>query len=48
MYIADKFEESKENKIEYTPVFEEYTHAIETMIDQTLKQKVPVSDHSNE
>ena len=42
LYI-DKFEESKENKLEYTEVFNNYTKLVERSIEQYLSDKIPVS-----
>lgn len=39
----DKFEESKENKLEYTPLHHEYCDLLESMIENKLKQRIPVS-----
>jgi hypothetical protein len=40
---TDKFEESKENKLEYMELFEQYTSLIEQMIEDHLTARVPVS-----
>ncbi len=38
------FVDAKENKIEYTTIFEQYTNLIESFIEQKLKSEIPVSD----
>lgn len=35
--IKDKFDESEENKLEYTSIFEEYVYILENIIDSKLK-----------
>jgi hypothetical protein len=40
--IADKFEESKENKLEYTEIFGQYTNFVESSIEKHLSSKIPV------
>lgn len=42
-FLSDVFEESKENKLEYTSLFQEYTNTIETMIEDRLRERIPVS-----
>lgn len=37
------FEESKENKLEYTDVFTAYTNMVETTLEQYLSSRIPVS-----
>lgn len=39
---VDKFEESKENKLEYTEVFNTYTTFVESSIEKYLSSKIPV------
>ncbi len=43
MIDIDKFEESKENKLEYTEVFNTYTTFVESSIEKYLSSKIPVS-----
>lgn len=40
---TDLFEESKENKLEYTDVFTAYTNMVETALEQFLSSRIPVS-----
>lgn len=42
MCRIDKFEESKENKLEYTEVFNTYTTFVESSIEKYLSSKIPV------
>ena len=39
---CDKFEDTDENKIIYTPLFEEYTVLMETMLNKRLEAKIKV------
>jgi hypothetical protein len=36
------FEESKENKLEYTPIFHDYTRMIEDFIETRVRDVIPV------
>eukprot|EP01039_Chlorochromonas_danica_P010285 gene10285-11382_t len=38
---CEKFEESKENRLEYTAIFNDYCDLIEKMIEDKLKEKIP-------
>jgi hypothetical protein len=38
----DKFEESKENKLEYTTIFNEYSNMVEKELEIFLTRKIPV------
>lgn len=40
--LTDKFEESKENKLEYTDVFDAYTTLVEKSLEEYLTKKIPV------
>lgn len=42
-WLADKFTDGEENKIEYTDLFQTYTIIIEKSLDDELKAKIPVS-----
>lgn len=42
MKILDIFEDVKENKLEYTEIFNNYTKMIEDVISKTLTQKIEV------
>lgn len=46
MFCADKFEESKENKLEYTEVFDSYTTMVEKSLEDRLSMKISVSETS--
>ena len=41
--MVDKFEESKENKLEYTEVFTSYTSFVESSLEKHLSSKIPVN-----
>jgi len=41
--VTDKFEESKENKLEYTEVFDSYTGMVEKSLEDRLSKKISVS-----
>lgn len=43
IWCADKFEESKENKLEYTEVFNQYTSFVESSIEKFLSSRIAVS-----
>jgi The ARF-like 2 binding protein BART len=43
LWLADKFTDGEENKIEYTDLFQTYTIIIEKSLDDELKAKIPVS-----
>lgn len=43
MRVTDKFEESKENKLEYTEVFDSYTGMVEKSLEDRLSKKISVS-----
>ena len=36
--MKDKFEDTEENKLEYTSIFEEYVFIVESIIDAKLKE----------
>jgi hypothetical protein len=38
---TDKFEETKENKLEYTEIFNNYTRMVEEIIGKALAEKIP-------
>jgi ADP-ribosylation factor 2-binding protein len=38
--FIDIFDNSEENKIEYTPIFSEYTRVIEGVLENRLKSKI--------
>lgn len=40
---CDKFEDTEENKMIYTSLFEEYTELMENMLNSSLEAKIPVS-----
>ena len=42
-FVAEKFEETKENKLEYTAIFREYTDKIEDAIENRLTERISVS-----
>lgn len=39
----DKFSESSENKLEYTALFTQYSDMLEKLIEDKLKERIPVS-----
>jgi ADP-ribosylation factor-like protein 2-binding protein len=39
---CDKFDDTEENKIVYTTLFEEYTELMESMLNTRLENKIPV------
>jgi len=41
---CDKFEDTDENKIIYTSLFQEYTDLMENMLNTRLESKIPVRD----
>lgn len=41
-FYVDKFEESKENKLEYTVVFDSYTSVVEKALEDRLSAKISV------
>lgn len=41
---CDEFEDTEENKITYTPIYEEYIGIIESFIVDALKQRMPEFD----
>lgn len=40
--FLDKFEESKENKLEYTEIFDQYTTFVESSLEKYLSSKISV------
>ena len=41
---CSKFEDTEENKLEYTPIYHEYLHIMETIIEAQLKERYGVTD----
>jgi len=41
IYYTDVFDDTEENKVVYTQIFNEYTVLIETTLDEKLRAKVP-------
>ena len=42
IYFTDVFENSEENKMEYTTLFNEYTALVEGLLNRKLSEKIPV------
>lgn len=45
VFLTAVFEETKENKLEYTELFQNYTKLIENNLEDMLKSKLPVRFH---
>lgn len=45
--LLDEFEDTDENKLSYTGIFQDYCSTIEAHLEKAVKQEIPVSKHTH-